>query len=250
MDENSASVLLSLLDRAVLKCVGDAEYVDVAFSGGLDSSLIAVLAKKHAKVKGYSVGMKESHDAQWCAHAASLIGIDHIFIPLTREEVISCANEFLDYFKVDSFLMLSYELPVYILLKKCGGKVILSGQGADELFAGYKRYLNVGVERLNDILKKDYEKAKNERLMEIEIAAGMGKVICYPFMEKEVEDFAFSLPAHKKINNGERKVMLRVCARIAGVPEEICNKEKKAIQYSTGIYKVLVQNWKTRGFYS
>jgi len=75
MDENSASVLLSLLDRAVLKCVGDAEYVDVAFSGGLDSSLIAVLAKKHAKVKGYSIGMKESHDAQWCAHAASLIGI-------------------------------------------------------------------------------------------------------------------------------------------------------------------------------
>ncbi|MCX8174264.1 MAG: asparagine synthase C-terminal domain-containing protein [Thermoplasmata archaeon] len=230
--------LLETLNAAVLRCINTNE-VAIAFSGGLDSALITFLGKKRTRVRCYTVGVVNAEDLVWGAHAAHLLGVAHQRIELGEEEALALAKEFAKITGINSVLTLSYELPVFALLKLAGEMTIITGAGADELFGGYKRYLSMSPAELETNQKNDLEKAIREREIERQIAAKFGKQICTPYMDESIVRFAFSLPFEEKISGGRRKIILRECAKIAGVPQEIYEKEKKAAQYSSGIYKVL-----------
>lgn len=233
--------LLDILNVAVIECVSSSR-VAIAFSGGLDSAMIAFIARKHAAVRGYTIGVVGSEDIAWGSYAAYTLGIEHQKIELSEQEVLDIAEELREKTGISSLLTLGYELPVYALLKFASEKIILTGAGADELFGGYKRYLRTDPQELEKHLKKDLGKALDEREIEQKVAAEFGKQICSPYMKDIVVRFAFSLPYEQKISCGRRKVILRECARIAGIPPEIYEREKKAAQYSSGIYKVLMKN--------
>jgi len=210
--------------------VGD---LAIAFSGGIDSSLVAFFASKKAHAKLYTVGIPGCHDFSSAEKSSMILGLklNKIKIDNIEKEV----KELSDIINVKNRFVLSYTLPFYFVVKFCSEKTVANGTGADELFGGYYKYLH-SINPESE-MKKDYEKIiKND--YERIICDNFGKTLVRPFLNKEIVDFAFSMPIDFKIKNGIRKYILREAAKMV-LPEEIAEKPKKAAQYGSGLLNLI-----------
>jgi asparagine synthase (glutamine-hydrolysing) len=135
-------------------------------------------------------------------------------------------------------VVLSFELPLFFTAKNSIEKVLLSGQGADELFAGYARYLK--SKNLENDLLKDVNELKNRGILrDKKVASYFSKELRTPFLDEKVIKTGLSIPVEYKIKKGVRKYVLREVGRRIGLPDEIVMKEKKAAQYSSGVMKAM-----------
>lgn len=239
-DENAASELLfNAMEQAVKKRIYNP--CALAFSGGLDSSLIAALC---GEVELYSVGMAGSHDVRQTKKAADLLGSGsklHLH-ELTMEEVESALPDIMRATGSSDPLKVSIALPLFFASKDArndGIRVMLSGQGADELFAGYKRYESMDFNVLENALRNDIDNiAANNLERDDAVTMANAVELRVPYLDKEVVELALRIAPQLKICNGVRKYILRLAAAKL-LPEELAWKEKKAAQYSSGVYSAL-----------
>jgi asparagine synthase (glutamine-hydrolysing) len=248
-DENIASKMLyNAIERAVKKRCH--KPCAVAFSGGLDSSLIAALCPE---AELYSVGMKGSHDIAQTKKAAQLLGLsDKLHVhELTIDEVESAIHEVIWALESRDPLKVSIALPLFLASKNAhndGIRVMLSGQGADELFAGYKRYESLNSDELEFMLRKDLDNiAENNLERDDSVTMANAVELRVPYLDKGVVELALRISPELKIRNGMRKYILRLAAK-ALLPHELVFKEKKAAQYSSGIYSALEKIARKNGY--
>lgn len=242
--------LRKALEKAVeLRLTPDA---GIAFSGGLDSALLAVLAKKiYPEICLYTVGLPGSHDIVQAEYAAEALGMKtSLFVHFLSPEEIEAAIPHVIYATESTDPMkISIGLPLYIIakiLKENGKKVLLTGQGADELFGGYKRHENLlekGLDVLDLEIYSDIEKISELNLERDDLVTMANSVeLRVPFLDKEVLKTGLAIsPELKVLKTAEgyiRKYILRKAAE-GLLPPEILRKEKKAMQYGTGVQKVL-----------
>jgi len=125
--------------------------------------------------------------------------------------------------------------------------VMLAGQGSDELFGGYKRYLNtystLGSEGLEAQLFHDVSTAYQTNYeRDNKICAFHGVELRLPFADYSLSTYALTIAAELKIASKQdavRKHVLRQAALKLGLPRFMAEKPKKAIQYATGVAKTL-----------
>lgn len=248
-DEALASkALLDALERAVKKrCYHPCA---LAFSGGLDSSLIAALCRE---AELYSVGMEGSHDIKQTKKAAQLLGLsDKLHLhELTLDEVESAVPDVIRAIESRDPLKVSIAMPLFFASRDAsndGIRVMLSGQGADELFAGYKRYESMNPSELESALRKDLDNIAENNL-ERDDAATMANAVelRVPYLDRVVVELALSIAPGLKIHNATRKYILRLAAGDV-LPGELILKEKKAAQYSSGIYSALEKLARKNGY--
>ncbi len=247
--ENEATdVLYEALERSVKKryykpCA-------IAFSGGLDSSILAAMCKD---AKLYSVGMAGSHDIKQTRYAAKLLGLlDNLHLhEITMEELDSAIPNVIKAIESPDPLMVSIALPLYFASKYAhsdGLRVILSGQGADELFAGYKRYESLKPEDLEKALRTDLDNiAQNNLERDDAVTMANSVELRVPYLDKKVIELALNISPELKIHNGIRKYILRLAASKI-LPDELAWKEKKAAQYSSGIYSAMEKLVRKNGY--
>jgi asparagine synthase (glutamine-hydrolysing) len=248
-DENTASkALYEAIERAVEK----RRYKPsaLAFSGGLDSSIIAALCPD---VELYSVGMAGSHDIMQTKKAAKLLGLsDKLHLhELTLNEVESALPDVIRAVESGDPLKVSIAMPLFIASKDAhnnGIRVMLSGQGADELFAGYKRYESMNPAELELMLRKDLDNiAENNLERDDAVTMANAVELRVPYLDMEVVELALRIAPELKVHNGIRKYILRLAAKKL-LPDELVFKEKKAAQYSSGIYSALLKLVRKNGF--
>jgi asparagine synthase (glutamine-hydrolysing) len=224
--------------------------VGIAFSGGLDSGIVAAFAKMYAKnITLYTVGSEGSHDLREAEAAAKDLGIHLVHIPVAEGDILDSLREMMAITWTRDPVTLSFELPLFFVCKHCTEEIILTGQGADELFAGYSRYVGLEKDDLKKMMSLDLEKLLESTLIhEKKVAKHFGKKLCYPFLNERVieaaESFGIDVIA-PGTDPTSRKRVLREVADMIGCGC-ISAKEKKAAQYGSGIMAMIKKICKSK----
>jgi asparagine synthase (glutamine-hydrolysing) len=234
------SVEFEHLEEALVSAIKsqvEGEDIAVAFSGGLDSGLVAAIAKDYARsVTLYTSGKDQSYDVVMAQEMSEQLGLPWLHIPLTEDNIEQRLREMISITGTSSPLTLSFELPLFFVCRTVREKYIIGGQGSDELFAGYSKYIGLSDEELTRAMKADLGKLITSTIPhETKVADHFGKKILYPYLDPLVtmQVNAMDLKDLKPKDQDSRKMMLREIARDLGYPF-IADKKKKAAQYGSG----------------
>jgi len=249
--ETASKRLLELLLESVRERVSDVEEVAIAFSGGLDSSVIAALAKAcEARVHLVSVGLKDQPEIRHVKAAAEALKLPLSLQEYIIDDVKDVLAKVLWLIEESDVVNVSVAIPFYWaaeVASKLGFKVVLAGQGSDELFGGYQRYLRIharfGAAAVREAIYRDISSSYRMNLQRDNHVCSFHRVeLRLPFLDREVVRFSLSLPESLKIDSADDRLRKRVLRRVAqnlGVSLFIANRPKKAIQYATGVDKAL-----------
>jgi len=219
--------------------------VAVAFSGGLDSSIVVACAKRNVRVVACTAFSPRARDASRARVAAKALGVELAATELTKENVASALATIRLPFEpalMDRSLWCLYSI-VSRSASRCGARVLLLGQLADELFGGYAKYAEAlrvgGDDAARAMMDHDLREYANRGRIRDLGACGRLVQPRLPFEHRELVDYASSLPVSFKIRGGLRKAVLRKAALTLGVPEDLAEADKKAAQYSSGIQRLV-----------
>ena len=228
-----------------------------AFSGGLDSSVVAFLASKcGVKVNLLHVSLENQPETEEAMKAA-----DELDLPLQVDlfkdsDVEAVLTKVVDLIEEPDPVKASIGVPFYWVAQKAAEanfKVVLAGQGADELFGGYQRYVaefcKDGSETVRKTMFDDVVRIHESNLeRDLKITGFHNVELRVPFASFDLVEFALGLPVELKIESKAdtlRKLVLRKMALNAGMPTSMAEKPKKAVQYSTGINDAIKRIAKT-----
>lgn len=216
----------------------------VAMSGGVDSALVARLAGRECVV----VGVDGSHDLLHAKYVADELGlslervlIDPVSIEDRLRQVLLVIPK-IDPVNASIATTLNY---VAEWAGLHGHQRILAGQGADELFGGYARYLQ--TEALAQDLEKDFLGLSMQLARDQLVASLHGTYFSLPYMDVRVVAVALSIPPEQKVCDGVRKCPLREVAE-RFMPSAIARHEKKAMQYGSGVMKEIQRLASRKGY--
>lgn len=250
--EGDVAKIDKMLKLSVVKRVVGLFEVGVIFSGGLDSSYLALLLKEISenvplKIKLYAVGVDGSKDVEAAIYASKFLNLDLEICEVTEELVREALPDVVKAIGDDNLMKVGVGLTTYFATKmvaRDGLKVAISGQGADELFGGYKRYVQSFVDgTLNYDLREDMSNMYHVNLERDDACSMLNSVeLRLPFLDKKLVELVLNIPDNKKIvsmHDDMRKSILRKLAFKEGLDYEIAFRPKKAAQYGTGIDKIL-----------
>ncbi|MDQ3846908.1 MAG: asparagine synthase B [Bacteroidota bacterium] len=248
------SELKRALEEAVHRqLMSDVPY-GVLLSGGLDSSIVSAIAKKYSarrietedlkdawwpQLHSFAVGLKESPDLKAARKVADHIGTVHHEVNFTVQEGLDALRDVIYHIETYDVTTIRASTPMYLLarvIKSMGVKMVLSGEGSDELFGGYlyfhkapnpQAFHEETVRKLSKLHSYDCLRA-NKSL------AAWGVEGRVPFLDKEFIDVAMRLnPADKMAGNGKIEKWVLRKAFEDYLPHEVVWRQKE--QFSDGV---------------
>ncbi len=220
----------------------------LSFSGGVDSSFLAYFYD----VPLISVTASKSEEER-IKETAKLLGRKVDILRFDENAVRAVLTDVVRAIEDTNPLQVSIAVPIYLAMnyaRSLGFDEIIFGQGADELFGGYKRYENMIGKSLERAMEEDIRNLGVNNLIRDHKLAYFNQIkLIAPYLSFDVIEVALSIPANLKVNRDDgvvRKYILREIAR-RFIPREVAYRDKKAIQYSTNTYRILERIAKRSG---
>lgn len=241
-------LLRQTLEEAVVKRLMSDVPLGVFLSGGLDSSIIAALARRHmGELHTFAVGIEGSHDLEAARLVAKHIGSVHHEYIFTVREVLDELPRIIYYLESFDQDLVRSAIPSYFCSRLASGyvKVILSGEGADELFASYAYYKGIrDLRELHRELRRSVTALHNINLQRVDrmtMAHGIeGRV---PFLDKAMIDLCLRIPPQWKLYRDKSgRLVEKWCLRKAFedlLPPEIVWRDKAQFDEGSGTVQLL-----------
>ncbi len=232
----------------------------IAFSGGLDSGLVAKESISHGlEPELISVGLRGQEELKHATHVAENLGLRATVKELSEKEVLDALPNVVNTIETTDPVIVGISVPIYFACAKAqeiGLKFLAAGQLSDEMFGGYGRFEDIALENREGDLEKEmfasYVAASaNDFDPGDKLAVAARLELCCPFAYLPLVRYALKLPVSLRVKktNGLviRKYILRKLAAKLGLPESVSDRPKKAVQYSSGVQRVLLKEAKRRG---
>ena len=246
--------LLSEMENAVKETIPDKK-IGVAFSGGVDSTLLAKLVKDMGyDVHLLTIGFQDSHDINFAKEVNQLLNLPHSISEINPEKFKEVSQKINQIIKSENLSWNENSIAFHYvaeLAQKNDLKTVVTANGIDELFCGYNSYREAIEKGEGEVTRMMDEKLKNEGDMMIainKVTVEFGVKMVQPFLSPSFVDYSKKILVSEKIHGPDdmqRKHPIRELAMDYGVPEIAARKQKKALQYGSQIHKSLLKSRKT-----
>lgn len=255
-DVNYDELRTQLEDAVKRQLMSDVPY-GLLISGGVDSSIIASIAAKFSKkrietagkspawwpqVHSFSVGLEGAPDLKYARMVADYIGAIHHEIHFTVQEGLDAIRDVIYHLETFDITTIRAATPMYLMSRKIramGIKMILSGEGADEVFGGYLYFHKAPnpVELQEELVRKVSMLYKYDCLRANKAMAAWGVEARVPFLDKEFLAYAMELSPQVKMSgeHGDGKIEKFILRKAfeGYIPDEVLWRQKE--QFSDGV---------------
>lgn len=229
------SEIRQLIDAAVKRNLTEG----ILFSGGLDTSVIAFAASKYSKLEAFTVAFENSPalDLEYSKLMANLLKMNHKIHFFGEEEMHLAIQEVVKILKVFDPMDVRNSVATYVALnfaKENGIKSVMTGDGLDELLAGYSWLFKLNEKELKEYLSNMWQVMQ---FTSIPMAKSLGMVSKPPFLDPEFKSFAFGADPKLMIRSERGKTWGKWIIRKAYeglLPDEIVWRIKTPIEFGTG----------------
>jgi len=252
-DEKEAISKLKLVFEQAVKKRIPGEKFGILFSGGIDSTLIAYLCNNFStNFTCYTVGMEGSQDIEAARKTAKKLNLSYKERIYSIEEMAKLIEETAkilgkNLINIVNLGVGAVEVAAIKLAKKDNVKILFSGLGSEEIFAGYQRH-----EKSEDINEECWSGLKTtwERDLQRDCAIANSFNIRFltPFLDKELIKVAMQINSNHKIKSGYKKYILRKTSLELGLEKEFAFRPKKAAQYGSNFDKAISKIAKSKGY--
>ncbi|MWV39676.1 asparagine synthetase B [Natrialba sp. INN-245] len=243
--ESDRDVALEELETAIRSATDDVRSADldvaVAFSGGVDSALVAELLDAPL----YVVGFPDSHDVEAARTAADAMGRELTVVELEPADLERAVPEIVRATGRTNAMDVQIALPLYFVgecVAADGFDALAVGQGADELFGGYEKVVRldhrVDAETTRGAVREQIRSLPDQLPRDVLTIEATGLEPVAPLLHDDVVEAALRLPDTLLADEKTRKRGFR---RVASqyLPEEVATRDKKAVQYGSLVAREL-----------
>jgi asparagine synthase (glutamine-hydrolysing) len=214
--------------------------VTVLFSGGVDSGLVAWELRSHPHLDLATVGTARAADLAASESAARSLGLPWNGTVVEKPEIDRLAARLVEELAGLPAASRAIFLALAAAIEAARSPQLLCGQGADELFLGYAHYRGLSssaaaarsASDLSRLLTEDWPRTER-------IAARLGRRIDAPYLEVGFRAAVQSVPIGDRQPFPEPKALFRAWARHRGLPDSVASRPKKALQFGSGVERLL-----------
>lgn len=228
----------TVADAVRLRMIADVP-VGISLSGGLDSSIIAMLANQGTQhLHSFAVGMEGSEDLKAARYMANILGTRHHERVYTEEEMNDALPKVIYHLESFDPALVRSAIPNYFLAEMASKfvKVILTGEGADEIFAGYDylRHYENAIELQKEMVNITSSLHNTNLQRADRVAMAFGLEARVPFLDVKSVALGLGIPAEWKVHKDRPAKFLLRQAFSADLPEEIVNRPKQKFSKGAG----------------
>jgi len=214
----------------------------VFLSGGVDSSFLAMICKHFGGTfTCYSVGLQGAPDLAASKKVAHTFGLKHSIKEYTLEEAHELFKKTVTLLNTTDVVTIGVAAVVHAAVELAhndGVKKIFSGLGSEEIFAGYDRHLKA-TDKHAECWRGLAAMWQRDLVRDLTLMKKLHFEAIAPFLDNDVITTAMGIDISRKINEEQKKIILREIAEECGLPHDIAWRDKKAAQYGSWFDKAM-----------